>query len=356
MIDEDLREMFAERERFVPDPSRVATRIATEVRRRRGRTQAVRAIAVAAAVVATVVAVGAVVSTRPWAAQPPIAPTTGPAPSIEPSPGPSPTLTAGLVGRLVAAPDDPPAIKVTPTWLPPDLKDPKVFTFVDTSATSATITYERTPSLDPGTESVSVQTWEQLPPAPADPSANTSPPDWVTHEDNGTADVNGHQAAQHRMSSRSVGSRSCDLIWQQRPGLWIDVSVSERTTDTTLTCVNGLRVARSVVEQPTSLARTVRLTEVPDGYVRVQTGTNLDRWCPDNAANAKCVGAQSGRNYAPTPGAAVTVHGHPGSFSVTGSGFLLNVPGWIRIFSEGADLTEEEILAMAESAVLDGGW
>src|SRR5262249_15299483 len=146
------------------------------------------------------------------------------------------------------------------------------------------------------------------------------------------------------------------LFWEQRPGLWIDANIIENTTDTTLTCVNGLRVARSVVEQPTNLARTVRLTQVPAGYVLAQTGTNLERWCPDNKASTLCVSAQSGRNYGPAPGAAVTVHGHPGSLSLGRTGFLLNVPGWIRIFSDGADLTDAEILAMAESATLDGGW
>jgi hypothetical protein len=53
------------------------------------------------------------------------------------------------------------------------------------------------------------------------------------------------------------------------------------------------------------------------------------------------------RNYGPASGSPVTVHGHPGTLSRTGSAFLLNVPGWIRTFSSGADLIDAEILAIA---------
>jgi hypothetical protein len=345
MIDEDLREMFAERERFVPDPARVAARIRMEVRRQRGRVRVFRAVAIGAAVVGLVVAVGAAVAVRPHGQLPPVAPTTGavPAPTSQPSPA---------VGRLVTAPDARPAIAVSVTWLPSDLVNPRIFTDVALGAGRRTITYERTPSLEPGTESVSILTYDSAPEA-ASPG---DLPSWITNSDTGPADVNGHPATQNRTSSRSVGGRTCNLLWQQRSDLWVVVNITVRTTDTTLDCVDGLRVARGVVDQPTELARTVRLTQVPAGYVLIQTGTNLEQWCPDKAPAARCVSTQSGRNYGPAPGEPVTVHGHPGTLERTGAGFLLNVPGWIRIFSSSSDLTDAEILAMADTAVLDGGW
>jgi hypothetical protein len=147
------------------------------------------------------------------------------------------------------------------------------------------------------------------------------------------------------------------ITWQQRPDLWVIVTLMARTTSTTLTCDDGLQVARGVVEKPQELPRTVRLTLVPAGFGLAQTGTNLETWCPPGTNSVgPCLSTQTGRNYPAAPGTSVTVHGHQGNLEHRDGGFTLVVPGWIRLWSPNSDLTDAEIFQIADTAVVDGGW
>jgi hypothetical protein len=350
MIDNELRAMFLEREVLAPDPAHMASLIAVGIQRRRGRTRAVRVTVVAVAVLGLVTGVGVRAMGLLRFDGPPAAPNS-----------PTPAPTASPAGGLVAAPDSRPTIAVQATWLPPDLTAPRIFADVHNNVAvghgdidSRSITYERLPSSDPGTESVTLQTVTAI--SASTSTSTPTEPNWVTHSDGATIDINGHTAGRYRMSSKSLGTRRCAITWQLHPDLWVSVDVGERTTDTTLNCDNGLRIALGVVERTQDLPRTVRLTMVPAGFVMAQTGTNLESWCPPGGDSGRCVSAQSGRNYGPAPGDPITVHHYPGTLSRRDGGFLLNVPGWIRIFSTSSNLTDMEVLTMAGTAVLDGGW
>lgn len=345
MIDTELREMFADREALIPESGRVAGLITGRIRQRQSRLRAVRAVAVAAVALVLVTGVGLLATRRTQS--PPVAPSTS-APTSTPS------------GRLVVAPDPKPVIAVRLTWLPADLTAPQVFSNMQNGVDIGqagndmrSVTYERVPSLDPGTESVMVLTRTANPAA----GVRDSDPSWVTQSDTATVDVNGHTAQRYRMSSKSVGSRTCAIGWEQRKDLWVTVTVVERTTNPTLNCDHGLRVASGVVEQPMDLPRTVRLTLVPAGFRLIQTGTSVESWCTGATdPGRRCVAAQTGRGTGAAPGTPVTVHGHPGTLDRHNGGFQLNVPGRIQISSQTSDLTDPEILAIADSAVLDGGW
>jgi hypothetical protein len=337
VIDDNLREMFAERETLVPEPGRTAARIAEGIPRRRRRRRITGAVLSAVTVVAVVTAVPLAIG-RPDHS-PAVNRTGTPGPSASP---PAPTASPAT---LVPAPDPGASLAVSPGWLP-----------ATPTVTSANLHLKLgTTSIEYGFGGDSVrEIGIQL---------NSKPPERVETPTNvgqrTEVDVDGHPAEQFTVVRSEDGTRQCTLSWQAGPQQWLLVEAVD--VGTVASCTVALRVARNLVDRPLPLPRTVRAGMVPLGYTLAQTGTQVETWCPPSADPAHPAGCLTLRHDLGTEvldGTRVTVRQHEGRVQRLHGTVTLRVPGYLRIEvpAPGEPLTDADLVRIAESVALGSAW
>ncbi|MFC5005166.1 hypothetical protein ACFPIJ_45950 [Dactylosporangium cerinum] len=326
MIDDELRQMFTEREPFAPDPDRTTGRILRGIPVHRRRTRQ-RWAAAALAVIAAAVAV--------------------------------PVLAGGddepRRDALVAAGDTDVTLQVTPTWLPEAVV---TRTYVDANLAEGVwvVDYDFGGGAG-GVLAVELRTSTK--PPVIDPSSAVVPPTGPP------VDVHGHGAAEYERVNAQQGEQSCQLLWQDGP---LRLSVLARAKGVTpgVACGTARQVALGLVDRPMKLDRPIRFGLMPRDYVLVQAGTNIEAWCPragDNQHTPRCVQARDAANTPTADGRRVTVRGQIGWLSRTETEVILVVPGYVEVRTPTpavdpaiAALTDDDLIRLAESVSLARGW
>jgi hypothetical protein len=324
MIDDELRQMFTEREACAPDADRTTGRILRGIparRRRHRRRQAVTVLGVLAA-----------------------------------------TLTVPLLleekdpprqEALVAASDPAVTLPVTPKWLP-EAAVTRTFADAVLSEGMRAISYEF--GGVGGILAVQVHT-STRPPARESPGAGSSEP---------RVAVRGQSAVESESIDASRQEQSCTLAWQDRAQLWLTVFVRAEGVTPGVACTPARQVAQGLVDRPLELDRPIRFGLVPRDYVLVQAGTNVEAWCPragDNQHTPRCVQARDAAHTLAANGRQVTVRGHAGWLNRTATEVSLVVPGYVELRTATpavdpavAALTDDDLIRLAESVSLARGW
>ncbi len=328
MIDDELREMFTEREPFAPDADRTAGRILRAVPVHRRRLQ--RRWAGVAAALAVVAGLGA-----------------------------APVLTAGedepRQDALVAAADTDVTLPVTPKWLPEAVV---TRTFVDANLAQGlrAISYEFGGGAG-GILAVELHTSTKPPVKDSTTPAATPSETRV--------DVRGQSAAEYERIQPQQDEQSCQLLWQDGP-LWLSVLARAKGVTPGIACGAARQVARGLVDRPMELDRPIRFRLMPRGYVLVEAGTNIEAWCPragDNQHTPRCVQARDAAHTLTANGRQVTVRGQIGWLNRTRTEVSLVVPGYVGLQTPTpavdpaiAALTDDDMIRLAESVTLARGW
>lgn len=324
MIDDELREMFTEREPFAPDADRTSGRILRGIPGRRQRTRRRRAVA-ALAVVAALVTV-------------PVLLDDGDKPRQE---------------ALVAAADTAVTLPVTPNWLPAAAVT-RTFADAVLSEGMRAISYEFGGAN--GILAVQVHTSTK-------PPRRESPGPTVTEPQ---VPVRGRLAVEFESVDKSHDEQSCTLSWQDRTQLWLTVFVRAEGVTPGVACVPARQVAQGLVDRPLELDRPIRFGLVPRDYVLVQAGTNVEAWCPragDNQHTPRCVQVRDAAHTLAANGHRVVVRGQIGWLNRTATEVQLVVPGYVEVRTPTpavdpaiAALTDDDVIRLAESVSLARGW
>jgi hypothetical protein len=324
MIDDELRQMFTEREPFAPDADRTTGRILRGIpvrRRRTRRRQAVAALAVLAALASVPVL-------------------------FRDEDKPRQDL-------LVAAADTGVTLPVTPRWLP-EAAAMRTFADADLYQGMRAISYELGGAN--GILAVDVHT-STRPPTRESPAVTPTEP---------TVPVRGHLAGEFQNIDRFHEDQSCTLSWRDGPQLWLTVSVRAEGVTPGVACAPARQVAQGLVDRPLELDRPIRFGLVPRDYVLVQAGTNVEAWCPragDNQHTPRCVQARDAAHTLAANGHRVMVRGQIGWLNRTATEVQLVVPGYVEVRTPTpavdpaiAALTDDEVIRLAESVSLARGW
>ncbi|WP_327004823.1 hypothetical protein OHA72_59025 [Dactylosporangium sp. NBC_01737] len=324
MIDDELRQMFTEREPFAPDADRTTGRILRGIPVRRQRTrrrQAVAALAVLAALATVPVLLDEDDTPRQEA--------------------------------LVAAGDTAVTLPVTPKWLP-EAAVTRTFADAVLSEGMRAISYEFGGA--GGILAVQVHS-STRPPTRESPSATPTEP---------RVPVRGQLATEFESIDRSHEDQSCTLAWQDRPQLWLTVFVRAEGVTPGVACAPARQVAQGLVDRPMELDRPIRFGLVPRDYVLVQAGTNIEAWCPragDNQHTPRCVQVRDAAHTLAANGHRVIVRGQIGWLNRTATEVQLVVPGYVEVQTPTpavdpaiAALTDDDVIRLAESVSLARGW
>jgi hypothetical protein len=326
MIDDELRQMFTEREPFAPDADRTSGRILRGIPVRRQRTRRRQAIAALAAL-AALATVPVLFDDEDTPRQ----------------------------DALVAAGDTDVTLPVTPKWLPEAVV---TRTFVDANLAEGmrAISYEFGGGAN-GVLAVELHT-STKPPA-RDSTAPTASPSETR------VDVRGQSAAEYERIHQQQDEQSCQLLWKDGP-LWLSVLARAKGTTSGVACGAARQVARGLVDRPMELDRPIRFRLMPRDYVLVEAGTNIEAWCPragDNQHTPRCVQARDAANTLTANGRQVTVRGRIGWLNRTRTEVSLIVPGYVGLQTPTpavdpaiAALTDEDMIRLAESVTLARGW
>jgi hypothetical protein len=326
MIDDDLRQMFTEREPFAPDADRTTGRILRGIPVRRQRTRRRQALA-ALAVLAGLATVPVLFDEEDKPRQ----------------------------DALVAAADTDVTLPVTPKWLP-EASTMRTFADADLFQGMRAISYELGGAN--GILAVDVHT-STRPPTRDTTSPSVAPTDPLVQ-------VRGHLAGEFQNIDRAHNEQSCTLSWQDGPQLWLTVFVRAEGITPGVACGPARQVARGLVDRPLELDRPIRLGLVPRDYVLVQAGTNIEAWCPragDNQHTPRCVQVRDAAHTLAANGHRVMVRGQIGWLNRTATVVQLVVPGYVDVQTPTpavdpaiAALTDEDVIRLAESVSLARGW
>lgn len=328
MIDDELREMFTEREPYAPDADRTSGRILRGVPAYRRRLR--RRWAAGAAALAVAAGLGA-----------------------------APALVGGQEeprqDALVAAADTDVTLQVTPRWLPEAVV---TRTYVDANLAEGVraVSYE----FGGGANGVlAVELHTSTKPPTRDSTAPTASPTEPR------VDVRGLSAGEYERINQQQEEQSCQLLWQDGP-LWLSVLARAKGVTPGVACDAARQVARGLVDRPMELDRPIRFRLMPRDYVLVQAGTNIEAWCPragDNQHTPRCVQARDAANTLTANGRQVTVRGQIGWLNRTRTEVSLVVPGYVGLQTPTpaidpaiAALTDEDMIRLAESVTLARGW
>ena len=329
MIDDELRQMFTEREPFAPDADRTTGRILRGIPLHQQRTRRRQALAglAALAVVAALVAAPVLLDDEDTPRQ----------------------------DALVAAGDTDVTLQVTPKWLPEAVVT-RTYTNVNLAEGMRAISYE----LGGANGILAVELHTSTRPSVRDSTAPTVLPTGAP------VAVRGQIADEYERINRQQGNQACQLLWQDGPQLWLSVLVRAEGVTPDVACGTARRVAQGLVNRPLELDRPIRFGLTPRDYVLVESGTNIEAWCPragDNQHTPRCVQARDAAHTFTANGRQVMVRGQIGWLNRNENEVYLVVPGYVDVRTPTpaidpaiAALTDDDLIRLAESVSLARGW